>query len=243
MGRLLLFFLFSFAACGVVTLVRTPDNAGDAPALQTIAVALGSNSTSGNLILGVFGGVTTLCGTGSPTVSDSLGTLYSVILKTQNTTGNTSWVLYGYAAGTGANTVTVDFGVAITCTNRLLTVAEYSGAGVLDVSKTATGLGTAVDTGAKNTTNADDLLFCGARTFDISRTFTAGKYDVTSFYVIRFQTGSVASQAVADATVSATGAYYCRMTISSSTRWIAFFLAFKASTTTTTYRRRVVTAQ
>jgi hypothetical protein len=212
----------------VIVLVRTPDNGEATGAARTIAVSLGSNSTSGNLLVGIFGGETALCGTSSPTVSDTVGTIYTVALKVASTSAETAWALYGYAGGTGANTVTVDFGLGITCTYRALTVAEYSGVGALDQSVADKGENTAADSGAMSTTtNPKDLLFCGVRSFDNGKTFIHGKYNATDFYGIQFQGSTVDSKVVGDAKVAATGVYHCRMTISATTRWVAHALAFK----------------
>lgn len=237
MRNLLFALMLSSPAWGAIALVRTPDFGGAAAGAQTISVVLSSNSTAGNLLVGIASGEGVTCVTATPTVTDSRGTSYSVVLKQLGTGAEVQWAFYGFAATSGANTVVIDWTATHSCVRGGSYVAEYSGiASPIDQSKSAgEAVGsTAADSGAMSaTTNADDLLFCGVAAFAISKTFTAGKYDATNSYTIRAQQATVDSTVVGDAVVSSTGVYHCRMTISASSQWAAHALAFKASTTVT----------
>lgn len=232
----LLALILSHPAWSAIALVRTPDFGGQAAGSQTIAVVLSSNSTSGNLLVGIASGEGSTCVTAVPTVNDSRGTSFTVIHKQLGTSQEVQWAFYGFAASSGANTVTIDWTATHSCVRGASYVAEYSGiASPIDQSVSAgEGVGsTAADSGAMSaTTNANDLLFCGVAAFTTAKTFTAGKYDATNSYTIRAQQATVDSTVVGDAVVSSTGVYHCRMTISASAQWAAHALAFKASTTT-----------
>jgi hypothetical protein len=162
-----------------------------------------------------------------------------VVLKQLGNSNEVQWGFYGVAGGTGANTVTVDWGLTHVCLRGLAMVAEYSGVGAIDQSVSAgdasVGAASPADSGAMTTTtNANDLLFCGVRVTSDARTFTAGTYDGTNSYTIQYQQNTLNSSTVGDAVVSATGAYHCRMAFSTTSgRWMAHAFAFQASASAT----------
>lgn len=194
---------------------------------QASALAFGSNVVSGNLLLVALRlGNTTHTFT---SVTDSVGTTYTQVATGSPQTVATDhklYLLWGVAAGSGANTVTVNgsgFG-----TNRL-TITEYSGnhATPFDVSAGAGGVATsAVSSGNLTTGTADDLLFACMSDSNGVATITAG-----SGYTKRNDIG--AKLADEDQGISAgvaTGTYAGTFTLSVADDWGCIAAAFKPST-------------
>ena len=125
------------------------------------SVAFTSANQSGNLIVvyAVWGN------TGSVTVRDSRGNAYvSAQAATTWGSGNTSraQVFYAKNVAAGANTVTATFSSSVSGSFGIVYIHEYAGidkVNPLDVSKSAKGSGTALNSGSATTTNANDLIF------------------------------------------------------------------------------------
>ena len=186
------------------------------------SVAFTNANQAGNLIVvyAVWGN------TGSVTLRDSRGNAYvSAQAVTTWGSGNTwrAQVLYAKNIAAGANTVTATFSSSVSGSFGMVYIHEYAGidqVNPLDVSKSAKGSGTALNSGSATTTNANDLIFgAGAVAGTIS---SAGAGFTTR--------SAFAGNRTMDKSVTAAGPYNATATANSSGRWVMQMVAFKADT-------------
>ena len=182
----------------------------------TNALAFNSANTAGNLIV-VYA---IWSNTNTVSLSDSRANSYSSAAG--RTTWGSNWssqVFYARNVAAGSNTVTATFATAVN-SFAVIYLHEYSGvdkASPVDVTKTATGTGSAVSSGAVTTTNAADLLFAGAAS---EQSVNAGG----SGYTTRSTAFGNRTQ---DRNVTATGSYSATAT-QNGTAWVIQLVAFKA---------------
>jgi glucose/arabinose dehydrogenase len=182
----------------------------------TNALAFGSPNTAGNLIV-VYA---LWSNTNTVTISDSRGNTYTG--ATSRTTWGSNWsaqVFYARNVAGGANTVTATFATAVGAFGAIY-LHEYSGVdkvSPLDVSRSATGSASAMNSGAVTTTNAADLLFAGAAS---SNTVTAAGAGYTT------RSTSFGNRTM-DRNVTAAGSYNATATQNGSA-WVMQLVAFKA---------------
>ena len=148
-------------AIAAVTPTFVQSRANEVTTGSTNSLAFSSANTAGNLIV-VY---VLWSNTGAVSLSDSRGNSYA------SATGRTTWgsngsaqVFYAKNVAAGANTVTATFATAINSFGDIY-IHEYSGVDKVDpvdVTKSATGTGSAMSSGSVATTNATDLLFAAA---------------------------------------------------------------------------------
>lgn len=165
-------FLGLVLLCGIVTALLSQSSADAAnPAFVQArskqvttgtvnSLAFTNANTAGDLIV-----VYVVWDNASPvTVSDSRGNTYASVAPATPWGAGGVWraqMFYAKNVASGTNTVTATFQGAITSFGRLY-IHEYSGidrTAPLDVSRAATGTGTAMSSGSAATTNANDVIF------------------------------------------------------------------------------------
>jgi hypothetical protein len=130
-----------------------------------------------------------------------------------------SQIFYAKSIAGGSNTVTATFGTTLNAFGKIY-IHEYSGldrTAPLDVTASAVGTATAMDSGPATTTNGSDLIF-GAGSSGGS--VTAAGTGFTS----RLNANGSRTE---DKTVTATGPYNATAT-QNSTQWVMHMAAFKA---------------
>lgn len=160
---------------------------------------------------------------GSVTLSDTAGNTY---LSAQAVTtwgadaASRAQVFYAKNIAGGATAVTATFSQSVAGSFGAVSIHEYAGidkANPLDVSKSAKGTGTALNSGSAVTTNANDLIFGAGATAGTISSAGAG-----------FTTRSTLSHnRTQDKNVATTGTYNATATASSA-RWVMQMVAFKA---------------
>jgi hypothetical protein len=186
----------------------------------SLAQAFGSNNVAGNFLVCVVRVYTG--GGGIPIVlTDSLGNTWIHAGGFVNAFVAQIDVFYCENCLGGANTLTASLGSGHYIR---FAAAEYSGVATsssLDVQNSATGTGTAANSGNVTTTNASDLLvgFC--------ENDTNGALSVTPGAGWT-QRELVDGESLCDQIVSSTGTYAFSATIGGSVSWGAGILAFKA---------------
>jgi glucose/arabinose dehydrogenase/PKD repeat protein len=182
----------------------------------TNGVAFNSANTAGNLIV-VYA---IWSNTGSATVSDSRGNTYATAAARTTWSGTSSaQVFYARNVAAGANTVTVTHATAVNSYSAVY-IHEYSGidkVNPVDVTRSVSGTGSAMNSGSLTTTNAEDLLFAAAAS---SASITAG----ASGYTTR---SSAFGNRTQDRRVTATGSYNATGT-QNGAAWVMQLVAFKA---------------
>jgi glucose/arabinose dehydrogenase len=189
---------------------------------STNSLAFNSANTAGNLIV-VYA---IWSNAGSASVSDSRGNAYATAAP--RTTWGSNWsaqVFYAANVAAGANTVTAAFATAVSGW-AVVYIHEYSGvatASPVDVSRSATGTGSAMSSGSATTTNANDLLVgLGASGAAVTQGATGWTARSTAY-----------GNRTMDRNVTATGAYTATMT-QNSNAWVLQLVAFKADPGETT---------
>jgi hypothetical protein len=163
-------------------------------------------------------------------VSDSRGNVYHAAVQLNQTldapNGETLAIFYAENIAGGANTITVSQSIA---NNTLrFAILEYSGvasSNSLDVTASAQGSGTILNSGTTTTTAGGDLILGEATTAD-SVTYTAG-----SGFVIEETVPAAPNTKliVEDAVQTAAGAVSAGVTLSKSDNGGALLAAFKAA--------------
>jgi glucose/arabinose dehydrogenase/chitodextrinase len=183
----------------------------------TNSLAFNSANAAGNLVV-VYA---VWSNTGSAAISDSRGNTYASAQAVTRWQANqwSAQVFYARNVAAGANTVTATFGTAI-ASFGIIYIHEYSGidkVAPLDVSMSAAGTTSAMNSGSATTTNASDLIFgAGA---SINRVTGAGS---------GFTTRSTAfGNRTEDRTVTSTGSYSATAT-QNANAWVMQMVAFKA---------------
>ena len=178
-------------------------------------------NTAGNLIVAYV----VWTNTGTVTLSDSKGNSYASVAAPTRWNSNTwsAQVFYARNVSGGANTVTATFSNAITSWG-ILYIHEYSGMNKLsplDVSSSAAGSSSAMNSGSITTTNANNLIFgAGSSSNTVTQAGTG------------FTTRSTAyGNRTQDRNVTTTGTYNATAT-QNSFAWVMHMVAFKADSGT-----------
>lgn len=161
------------------------------------------------------------------TITDKSGNTYSLAVGPTSVTGALSQSIYYAtnikAALASANVVTITFSVAAQAPD--IRIIEESGtAGVIDVTAVNAGTSTLSTSGAKTTTNANDLLIGANMT--VNTTTGAG-----SGFTKRLLT-SPDADIIEDATVTTVGSYSATAPITPTGSWVMQLVAFKIGTVT-----------
>ncbi len=181
------------------------------------SVAFGSANTAGNLIVAYV----LWSNTGNVTVTDARNTFVPVAPATRFSGGQwSSQVFYAKNIGAGANTVSATFSTAISSW-AMVYIHEYSG---LDKSSplggfsSATGTGSAMDSGPVNVTASPALLF-GSGASNSTVTSAGPGYTTRS---------TLSGDRTMDAVASAPGTHRATATQNGSV-WVLHVVAFKAA--------------
>src|SRR4029453_16662044 len=157
---------------------------------------------------------------GAVALSDSRGNSYA------SAAGRTTWgsngsaqIFYAKNIAAGANTVAATFATAINSFGAIH-IHEYSGVDKLnpvDVTRSATGTGSAMRSGPVATTNATDLLFAAAGSARAVKKGDRGYTTRSAAFGDRTQDRNVSTIGSYDATATQNG-----------TAWVMQLVAFKA---------------
>ena len=188
----------------------------------TNSLAFSSANTSGNLI------VAYVVWSDAPTVTltDSRGNTYASAQPATRWNGSqwSAQVFYAKNVAGGANTVTAQFSSNINSFG-ILYIHEYSGIdqnNPLDVSRSAIGSSSAMNSGSATTTNANDLIFgAGASAKRVTAAGTGFTTRSTAF-----------DNRTMDRTVTTAGSYNVTAN-QNSNAWVLQMVAFKARPTDT----------
>jgi hypothetical protein len=210
---------------GFLTPAYVQHNAVDRGSTNPGTITFNSSSVSGNLIVVSF----TLDRTDRTvtSITDNKSNSYTLAL---GPTDITNWRAYTYYAsnitgGGSAITITITLSGA---TNAYFEIfaSEFSGlatASPLDQTSSATGTSTAINSGAKTTTQAAELIYGYAENNDNPH--------VTPPLVQRENLNN--NFGTADRTVTATGTYSVAGTLDSAADWHCHMLTFKAALAST----------
>jgi len=185
-------------------------------AASTLSIAFPGNTAAGNaIVVGAACSNTTIS-----SVTDTQSNTY-----TQAVANGDSAIFYAQNIAGGADTVTVHF--AASCNFSWLDPHEYAGlatTSMLDQETSATGTGTALNSGSVTTTQANELVFGYAF---VQNALSQGG---TGFTVRQPAPGVTTSNVMSeDEIVSATGTYAATFTQGTSGSWKALIATFKAS--------------
>jgi glucose/arabinose dehydrogenase len=182
----------------------------------TNSLAFNSATTAGNLIV-----VHVLwSNTGTVALADSRGNAYATAAP--RTTWGGSWssqIFYAKNIVGGTTMVTATFGTAITNWG-IIYIHEYSGidkVNPVDVTRSAVGSSSAMNSGTVATTNGADLLFAAAGSSNTVTQAGSGYTTRSTAYGNRTQ----------DRTVTATGSYNASAT-QNGNGWVMQLVAFRA---------------
>ena len=183
---------------------------------SSLAITYPAAQTAGNLnVVAVMWGDTTAS---VSSVTDSKNNVYALAVGPTQTTGVTQSIYYAKNIVAGSNTVTVTFSQAASWPN--VNVLEYSGLSTtspLDVFATASGSGTAANSGAATTTSANELIFGTGSTTNAA---TAAGSGFSNRIINSF--GDISE----DKIVSSTGSYNATATMTSGS-WVMQMVAFR----------------
>ncbi len=175
-----------------------------------VSVSFTSNTTLGNTIV-------VAASTAGPAISSVADTQGNTYVQAVASGSNAIW--YATSIKGGADTITANF--AASTGFSLIYVHEYAGLATspLDQVSSQTGTGTAVTSGAKTTTQANELIF---------------GYASVDHCVLSGSTGFSARQTAGcnmseDMIVSATGTYAATFTQNVSSGWAGLMATFKAA--------------
>jgi hypothetical protein len=199
-------------------------NAATPQSNQTaVSVSYASAQTAGNTnILAIGWNNTTSTVT---SVVDSAGNTYRLAVPKASANGVSQAIWYASnikAAGPGANAVTVTFSASTPYVD--IRALEYSGldrANPFDVGTSASGNGTAADSGAVTTTAASELIIGAGMTGGL---FSAAGSGFSNRVIT--QDADIAE----DRTVTTAGSYSASATLSPSAGWVMQVATFKAAT-------------
>ena len=188
------------------------------------SLAFSSANTAGNLIV-VY---VSWSNPGTVTLSDTRQNVYSSVAPATAWGTLGAWrsqVFYARNIVGGSNTVTATFGTTLTAFGKI-DIHEYSGldrTAPLDVTTSAVGTITAMNSGSATTANAADLLFGAGSS---SSTVNA----VGSGFTSRVNANGSRTE---DRTVAATGSYSASAS-QNGTQWVMHLAAFKAASSDVT---------
>lgn len=151
--------------------------AADCSACDSAAVAYPGNVTAGNLLV-VGGSTYDTAGTTSHSVTDTIGTTYTVYTCTALTASfpnSTPYIAIGIAPSSGANTVTVNPTIDASANKMRFGITEFSGVAnpPLDVNG-GSSTGTSTTPSDSITTATDNALILGLAAFQTSASITPG---------------------------------------------------------------------
>ena len=158
-------------------------------------------------------------------VVDSAGNTYQVALPTARGLGMSQAIYYASnikAAAAGTNTVTVTFNTSTPFVD--IRVLEYSGldpVNPFDVGTSASGNGTAANSGTVTTTAAGELIFGAGMTQGV---YSAAGTNFTN-RIITAQDGDIAE----DRFVTATGSYSATASLPGTANWLMQVATFRAA--------------
>lgn len=203
---------------------------------DTCAQAFPGNVTVGNLII-VGGNTYDSSGATGYTITDTVGTTYSVLTCTTLTASATAtpFIGYGIAAASGANTVTVNPTIDASANQIVFAIDEFSGADAspLDVNGGSSTGSSTTPSDSVTTTALNDLVV-GLVGFQTSASVTPGgawtqigeDQSALDGFNLQFQIATTAQ------------AYTADWTLGSSQAWSACTAAFRESTLLQMLRRR-----
>jgi hypothetical protein len=189
-------------------------------ASASVAVAYTAAQTAGNTNIVAVGWNDTTSTVSS--VTDSRGNAYTLAVGPTTGTGLRQSIYYAKNIGSGSNTVTVAFNQAAAFVD--VRALEYSGldtSAPLDQATGASGTSSTPNSGAVNTTSANELIFGAGMT---AGRFTAGGAGFTS-RIITSPDGDIAE----DLVVGSIGNNSASAPMSTSTKWVMQVATFKAA--------------
>ena len=194
--------------CAQVRYVQSA-NGGSSTSVSGVSASFSSNTTAGDTIIVTVSTV-------GPAISSVVDTQGNVYAQAVTVTGSAIW--YATNIKAGADTVTANFAAS---SLGLIYIHEYSGLATnpLDQVSTQTGTGTAVTSGAKTTTQANELIFGYA---SVNHCAVGGGTGFT----VRQTAGCNMSE---DMIVSSTGTYSATFTQNVSSGWEGLMATFKAA--------------
>jgi PKD repeat protein len=175
-----------------------------------VSASFTSNTTAGDAIV-------VAASTAGPAISSVADTQGNTYAKATSSGADAIW--YATSIKGGADTITANF--AASTGFSLIYIHEYAGlaaSSALDQISTQKGTGTAVTSGAKTTTQANELIFGYASVDNCVTTGTTG-------FTVRQTAGCNMSE---DMIVLSTGAYSATFTQSNSGGWSGLMATFKA---------------
>jgi hypothetical protein len=213
-------------AWALVQSVASGANSG----VNSDTTAYGSNVTSGNLLI-CTGAVWDWPPTGL-TVQDTVGTNYTIAFGSEIVgSGQTTWIAFGLAPSSGANTVTVNPSQAVN--DFSYTIAEFSGApagNVADVNGGSTTGALGVTATDSLTTVAVNALIIGVMSQSgVDTTLTKGA-DYTDLGETETNDGNACHHAVYRV-VTAPGVYTVDWTLGAARDWGAQTYSFRPAAT------------
>ena len=191
---------------------------------QSVPVTFPGTQLAGDLNVVVVGWNDTTSTVQS--VTDTTGNTYSLAVGPTTGTALRQSIYYGKNIKAGnSNKVTITFNAAAAYPD--VRILEYTGLdpnNPLDVTSSATGSGTAANSGSATTTGTNDLIF-GANTVATSNSSGGPSFTVR---IVTPHDGDLAE----DRTVTTSGSYNATATLSGSGPWVMQMVAFKAQAST-----------
>jgi lysophospholipase L1-like esterase/PKD repeat protein len=175
-----------------------------------VSASFTSNTTAGNTIVVAA----SAAGPAINSVSDSQGNTY-----VQAVVNGSNAIFYAMNVKTGADTITANF--ASSTTFSLIYIHEYSGlaANPLDQTSSQAGTGTVVTSGAKTTTQANELIFG----------YAGGDHCIVSGTTGFSVRQTLYCNMSEDMVVSVAGTYSATFTQNISSNWAGLMATFKAA--------------
>src|SRR5215472_12313410 len=175
-----------------------------------VSASFASNTMMGNAIV-------VAASTGGPAITLVVDTQGNSFVQAAASGGDALWYATNIKGGT--DTITANF--AASTGFSLIYIHEYAGlaSSALDQVSTQTGTGTAVTSGAKTTTQANELVFGYA---SVGNRVSGGG---TGFTVRQTAGGNMSE----DMIVSTTGTYAATFTQNISSKWTGFLVTFKGA--------------
>ena len=202
-----------------------------ASSASTLSQTFASNVSQGSLIVvGVRVG-----GTGrTVTVSDNLNGSYSLAVTQTQGADHQAYIFYKENAAAGATTVTVTISGSGTLRFNIHEYAGAAASGALDSTSSQTGTGSAPDSGAISTSQADELVFGLATNNNVSSGSWTPATSGGTWTKRQEQTavGCTSTRCImsSDIIASSAGSYRHNPTFSTSVDWTSLVAAFKGST-------------
>lgn len=200
---------------------------------STCAKAFPSNNTSGNMLL-VCVGVWKSTAFNDPTISDSAGNTWKLVLATarQSSSGQScAYLFVAYNCAAGANTVTVNVGAS---SDIDMAIHEYSGVATVtarDQAASGSRASTSILAGTIQTQFANEVIF----SFAYDQTHGTQTFTPIGGWTARQQTANTAGASLAsyDQVVSSTGSFTNTVSVSAGlSNGLHAIIASFADTTT-----------